>query len=178
MHSRSKPARGKRSPSKVQIQDRDFPEISQNAQCLESSSSTIPNEGYSQHSIGVHDTYRADQVDLIIRSYVPDEELHPSRNLFSEPRPRICGSWVEALPDLIASTGDDVVLAATNALAASILSRRPVDGTAGDDGATSYLKAIQIMRKQLGMANNHLDRELLASIMCLSLAEVGPAIII
>ncbi|RJE25255.1 hypothetical protein PHISCL_02405 [Aspergillus sclerotialis] len=87
-------------------------------------------------------------------------------------RPRICGSWVNVLHELIDDTGNGVVLAALNALAASIASQRPADAVPGVDGGLTYLKAIQTMRKELSTASISLDRELLASIMCLSLAEL------
>ena len=123
--------------------------------------------------MAVHGTHR-EQVDLIIRSFVPDEELHIRCNLSNEPRPRICGSWVEVLPDLLDSTGNEVVLAALHALASSIVSQRPGRGITSADGPHSYLTAIRIMRKELSNVDYSLDRELLASIMCLSLVEVSP----
>ncbi|KAL4982528.1 hypothetical protein BDW68DRAFT_195226 [Aspergillus falconensis] len=172
VHTRLEPAQGRRSSSIVHNQARAPPDIPQNAPYLENSLSDISNEVYPHQSRGVHDTHYAKQVDLIVRSYVPDGELHTHSILSYEPRPRICGSWVDVLPDLIDGTGNGVVLAALDALAASIASQRPADAVPGANGGLSYLKAIQTIRKELSAANNFLDRELLASIMCLSLAEL------
>ncbi|KAL4912737.1 hypothetical protein BDW62DRAFT_214754 [Aspergillus aurantiobrunneus] len=170
VHSRSETAQGRRTPSK--IQHRSSHEISKDAPSSTNSASAISNEVHPHQSIRAHNTNRAEQVDLVIRSYVPEEELQPCSVLLNETRPRICGSWVEVLPDLIDSTGSDVVLASLDALATSIVSQRPAGGEPRVDGTLSYLTAIQIMRKELGTATNSLDRELLASIMCLGLTEV------
>ncbi|GKZ58795.1 hypothetical protein AnigIFM49718_004633 [Aspergillus niger] len=66
----------------------------------------------------------------------------------------------------------DIILAAANALSTSIMSRRLSERASSINSTRSYLTALQMMREELGTAKKSSDRELLASIMCLSLAEV------
>ena len=69
----------------------------------------------------------------------------------------------------------DIILAAANALSTSIMSRRLSERASSINSTRSYLTALQMMREELGTAKKSSDRELLASIMCLSLAEVSSA---
>ncbi|PYH64411.1 uncharacterized protein BO88DRAFT_429748 [Aspergillus vadensis CBS 113365] len=76
------------------------------------------------------------------------------------------------------NTDSNIILAASKALSTSIMSRGSPERVSGVDSTHSYLKALKLMRKELKAANMSSDRELLASIMCLSLAEVmfpGPS---
>ncbi|GKZ26046.1 hypothetical protein AbraIFM66951_005084 [Aspergillus brasiliensis] len=52
------------------------------------------------------------------------------------------------------------------------MSQRHPEKDSGVDSTRSYLAALQLMQKELSTANASSDKELLASIMCLSLAEV------
>ncbi|GKZ29886.1 hypothetical protein AbraIFM66950_006847 [Aspergillus brasiliensis] len=52
------------------------------------------------------------------------------------------------------------------------MSQRHPERVSGVDSTRSYLAALQLMQKELSTANASSDKELLASIMCLSLAEV------
>ncbi|KAF9888459.1 hypothetical protein FE257_008566 [Aspergillus nanangensis] len=112
-------------------------------------------------------------VDLIIQSYIPQEELPSLKNPSDDLRSRICGSWVGVLPDLNRHPGSDpVLLTAVDALATSIMSLQPPQELAYIESAQSYLTAIQTLRKDLHVAHRSCDSEVLAAIMCLSLAEL------
>lgn len=131
-----------------------------------------PSHDLSLRSPTTHDPKFANLIDLITRNYVPDEELHLCSNISDELAPRICGSWVEVLPHLNDWTGNDVVSTALTALGTAIMPERLSGDVHNIDSTRTYLTAIQAMQKGLSSANIYSDRELLVSIMCLSLAEV------
>ncbi|KAJ5813161.1 hypothetical protein N7447_010184 [Penicillium robsamsonii] len=160
------------SQSKVQDRNLHARELSRYAPPLRDQQPGPSNEFYLHRPTATHDLKFANLIGLIIRSYVPDEEIRPSRNISHELAPRICGSWVEVLPELNELTCSDVVSTALTALGTSIMSQNLPEDALSIDSARSYLAAIQTMQKALGAAENHSDRELLVSIMCLSLAEI------
>lgn len=176
VQSQSQPARSRRSPSNLSNRDHSPRDTAEH----ESSLSNIAFRPLEETHLlptseAGYNLHRAEQVDFIIRSYVPDEELELPGIISNEPRPRICGSWVEVLPSLSENTDSNIILAASKALSTSIMSRGFPGRVSGVDSTRNYLNALKLMRKELSTANISSDRELLASIMCLSLAEVRPA---
>ncbi|KAK3392928.1 hypothetical protein B0H63DRAFT_456853 [Podospora didyma] len=112
---------------------------------------------------------------LIIRSYVPEPELASldsnsnGANTYSQPR--ICGCWVEVLPNLIAK-GETVALSsAVRAFAVSILSGGPMPIASLASGLEAYSVALRSLQRALRSACQFRD-ELAAAIMCILLAEL------
>lgn len=93
-------------------------------------------------------------------------------------QPRICGAWVEVLPNLRngGSTPDLVLSAAIEALATSIMTQKLNPNSDNVESFQSYEMALRSLRKSVAV-DRRFDTELLASIMCLSLVEVCPVII-
>lgn len=94
-------------------------------------------------------------------------------NDFSTKQPRICGAWVEVLPDLRSGGGtpDLVLSTAIEALATSILTQTLSPNSDNVESFQSYELALRSLRKSV-VVDRRFDTELLASIMCLSLVEV------
>lgn len=86
---------------------------------------------------------------------------------------RICGTWVDVLPQLPCLASDASVLSkATRALATLINSqRRSLSRTCDVESPQTYYDAIHTMRGYI--AANSLSLELLPAIMCLTLVEVS-----
>ena len=86
---------------------------------------------------------------------------------------RICGTWVDVLPQLPCLASDASVLSkATRALATLINSqRRSLSRTCDVESPQTYYDAIYTMRGYI--AANSLSLELLPAIMCLTLVEVS-----
>ena len=91
----------------------------------------------------------------------------------STKQPRICGAWVEVLPNLRSggATPDLVLATAIEALATSILSQKLSPNSDNVESFQSYELALRSLRKGVAV-DRRCDSELLASIMCLSLVEV------
>ncbi|KAL4876177.1 hypothetical protein BJY04DRAFT_223262 [Aspergillus karnatakaensis] len=113
-----------------------------------------------------------DFVALIVNSYMPTSELQHISDSSDTTRSRICGSWVETLPELLHGSSDSSVLySAAKALALAITS--PTSRSSGSVACTqSYSVAIQALRKGFLSPESLNPAELTASVMCLGLAEV------
>lgn len=110
----------------------------------------------------------------MVRNYVP-QDTTTATNIVSSitNQPRICGAWVEVLPNLRSggSTPDLVLTAAVEALATSILTQKLNPNRDNVESFQSYELALRSLRKSVAV-DRRFDTELLASIMCLSLVEV------
>ena len=115
-----------------------------------------------------------DNIQLILNNYVPRSELQrgiTNSNLHS---PRICGSWVTALPELtFGATGapGGCLDSAINALALSITACRtgrkllqPI--------SSYYAYTLRLLQRDLRMAGSAYQTERVAAAMCLALLEV------
>ncbi|GAD94320.1 conserved hypothetical protein [Paecilomyces variotii No. 5] len=174
--SRSEPMGGRRSRSRVENRKQHAEEFPRDAPLTGTSHPELSNELYPPRPTSTDDISFAKLVNLIIRSYMPEEELRLSsdisHDISHELAPRLCGSWVEVLLDFDDSTRSDVVSTASAALGTLIMSQSLPKDVPSIDSTRSYLTAIQMMQRALSSANIYSDRELLVSIMCLSLAEL------
>ncbi|EEA25481.1 hypothetical protein TMatcc_006295 [Talaromyces marneffei ATCC 18224] len=120
-----------------------------------------------------HRPSRDDFITLVVRNYVPQDTVTAVHNDFRTKQPRICGAWVEVLPNLRngGGTPDLVLAAAVEALATSILTQKLNPNQDNVESFQSYEVALRSLRKSF-VVNQRCDIELLASIMCLSLVEL------
>jgi hypothetical protein len=109
--------------------------------------------------------------ELVRNGYLP--EILNTLSDSAHEESRICGAWVDVLPQLPCLASDVSVLSkATRALATLINSqRRSLPRTCDVESPQSYYDAIHTMRGHI--AANGLSLELLPAIMCLTLVEVG-----
>jgi len=116
-----------------------------------------------------------DNIQLILNNYVPRSELQRDVVNFNPHSPRICGSWVTALPGLtLGATGalGECLDSAIRALALSITARRtgkellrPI--------SFYYAHTLRLLQSDLQMADRAYKSERVAVAMCLALLEVG-----
>lgn len=112
-----------------------------------------------------------DIAEFVRNGYLP--EILNTLSDSAHEESRICGAWVDVLPQLPCLASDASVLSkATRALATLINSqRRCLPRTCDVESPQSYYDAIHTMRGHI--AANGLSLELLPAIMCLTLVEVG-----
>ncbi|KAK5655383.1 hypothetical protein OQA88_5653 [Cercophora sp. LCS_1] len=114
-----------------------------------------------------------DLIRFIVRSYVP-ETNHRRISLPQEVEPRVCGAWVEVLPELSA-TGRNVALSsAIKAFAGTLMSGVLNKHMTMEDARQNYTHALRCLRDELRVASpsSSLASETAAAIMCLLLAEL------
>ncbi|OBT77160.1 hypothetical protein VF21_05052 [Pseudogymnoascus sp. 05NY08] len=112
-------------------------------------------------------------VGLVITSYIPENELPFICDNSDNSRYRICGSWMEVLPELTAQIHQDSILrSAMKALATSILASTPHQSPSNLDPTQHYYAAIRALRIGIAARDPASHAEVAASIMCLSLTEV------
>ncbi len=107
----------------------------------------------------------------IIDNYVPEGEASVPGNTV-EPSPRICGSWVEVLPELVGNDTDTALASAVRAFAVSILSRGPQRSFPISDGLEAYNQALISVNKALRSPYSDFPVTIAAAVMCLLLAEL------
>ncbi|KAL5335996.1 hypothetical protein BJX70DRAFT_373863 [Aspergillus crustosus] len=114
----------------------------------------------------------SDFIALIIRNYMPESEREYIFENSDTTRSRICGSWVETLPELLNETPNTSVLySAANALAMAISS--PSAQPTGSVACTqAYSTAIKALQKGFMARDTLCPAQLTASVMCLGLVEV------
>ncbi|EAQ89375.1 predicted protein [Chaetomium globosum CBS 148.51] len=112
----------------------------------------------------------SDLVLTIIDNYVPEADTFPPESSV-EPSPRICGSWVEILPDIIGSGRDEALASAIRAFAISILSRGPKRSFAISEGLEAYNHALISVNHALRSPYSDFPVAIAAAVMCLLLAE-------
>jgi hypothetical protein len=121
----------------------------------------------------LHRPSQDDFIALVVQNYVPKDTATGIYNDFSTNQPRICGAWVEVLPNLRSAGGtpDLVLTAAVEALATSIKAQKLNPDRDNVESFQSYEVALRSLRKSV-VVDRRFDTEVLASIMCLSLVEV------
>jgi hypothetical protein len=107
----------------------------------------------------------------IIDSYVPEDEAGLAGNAV-EPSPRICGSWVEVLPELVDNDTGAALASAVRAFAMCILSRGPKRSFSVSDGLEAYNKALVSVNEALQSPYSDFPVAIAAAVMCLLLAEL------
>ena len=138
----------------------------------------LPHEthSWSEYPVTVHSALSMPLVhiiSLVVRNYVPDPELLPAQTEISVSQPRICGAWVEVLPELTCyAEGQGPLSAAVNCLAISILSGGPVRKIPVANGLEAYGAALRALGKNLQPSDGTIPTHIVASVMCLLLAEV------
>ncbi|KAK2755517.1 hypothetical protein FQN54_006457 [Arachnomyces sp. PD_36] len=112
-------------------------------------------------------------VRLLVTAYVPEAEMPYMSDNSDNKQSRICGAWVEALPELSSQTDPDGSLsAAIQAFASSVSHHRPQQEGENLDCTKSYHMAIKALREDLDSPKHPFHAESAAAIMCLSLTEL------
>ncbi|KAK4211067.1 P-loop containing nucleoside triphosphate hydrolase protein [Rhypophila decipiens] len=85
---------------------------------------------------------------------------------------RVCGAWVEVLPDLLAGSTNKTLLNAIEAFAVSILSGGPVPTVPLSAGLEAKTQALSSLQKALCTTGATYSDELAATVMCVLFAEL------
>ncbi len=112
-----------------------------------------------------------DLISIVIDNYVPEPDAQSS-NTPVEPSPRICGSWVEVLPELVGNVTDTALASAIRAFAVTILSKGPKCSLPVSDGLEAYNQALVSVNCALGSRYSDFPVTIAAAVMCLLLAEM------
>lgn len=112
-----------------------------------------------------------DLITTIIDNYVPELDAFTLSSTV-EPSPRICGSWVEVLPELIKNDTDTALASAVRAFAVSILSRGPKRSFSVSEGLEAYNQALVSVNEALRSPYSDFPVAIAAAVMCLLLAEL------
>lgn len=117
-----------------------------------------------------------DAANLIIRSYVPENEIAWLGQV-QDAQPRVCGGWVATLPELLAfSSSSQILPAAVKTLALAIASKYPAQRPTNPTIWQSYGSTVRILQQSLGNRVGVCNGQYLASLMCLTLTEVSEII--
>ncbi|KAG7409819.1 Uncharacterized protein Forpe1208_v010831 [Fusarium oxysporum f. sp. rapae] len=114
------------------------------------------------------------RISLIVRNYVPYSEISGDVTNVVPQSPRICGSWVTALPELAAGaigTLRESLNSAMNALALSIMSYR-TGGRLVQPISLAYGETLRLLQRDLRRSGSCYGIERAAAVMCLALVEV------
>ncbi|KAK3902462.1 P-loop containing nucleoside triphosphate hydrolase protein [Staphylotrichum tortipilum] len=115
----------------------------------------------------------ADLISTIIDNYAPEPDAAKLRSSAAELAPRICGSWVEVLPELVNDESDNTALAsAIRAFAVTILSKGPNGSLPVAEGVEAYNQALVSVNSALGSRYSDFPVTIAAAVMCLLLAEM------
>ncbi|KAJ4263248.1 hypothetical protein NW764_016158 [Fusarium oxysporum] len=113
-----------------------------------------------------------DAANLIIRSYVPENEI-PWLNNIRNTQPRICGGWVVTLPELlVVYNSDELLPAAVKTLALSIVSKQQHRRETSPTLRQFYGSTLRLLQQSLTQQGNGYTAEHLAAMMCLTLTEL------
>lgn len=112
-----------------------------------------------------------DLITTIIQNYVPETEIAKAVN-GSESTPRICGAWVEVLPELVESDTGTALSSAIKAFAVSIQSRGPKHSAPISAALEAYSLALSSVNDALQIPYAAFPIELGAAVMCLLFADL------
>ncbi|KAM7194908.1 hypothetical protein V8F33_006950 [Rhypophila sp. PSN 637] len=107
-------------------------------------------------------------ISVIVRTCSPD----PTEIQFRGKPFRVCGAWVEVLPDLLAGRTNKTLLNAIEAFAVSILSGGPVPTAPLSAGLEAKTQALSSLQKALCTTGATYSDELAATVMCVLFAEL------
>lgn len=163
-----------RQGARAKEHNRSGPKIAPQETCVPSSISIANGQDPFRSSIGRPLPH--DLIDLVVRCYVPDDEVPFLSDNLAQSRSRICGAWVEVLPNLSAQQDHNLVLSsAVNALAISILHHKMGPQSREISCSEALYSAIRALRKGFATSDGSFHAEFAAASMCLALAEVRTA---
>ena len=110
-----------------------------------------------------------DFITVVVRGCVPD---HKHELALPGNASRVCGAWVEVLPDLLGSGTNTTLSSAIKAFAVSILSGGPVRTAPMSMGLEAKSLALTSLRKALRVAGKTYSDELAATVMCVLFSEL------
>ncbi|EXL68133.1 hypothetical protein FOPG_15785 [Fusarium oxysporum f. sp. conglutinans race 2 54008] len=114
-------------------------------------------------------------ISLIIRNYVPYREVSADLTDIVPQSPRICGSWVSALPELATRSSGrlgECLTTAMSALALSITSYK-TGKQLTHPISLSYGHALRLLQHDLHLSKSCYKAEQAAAVMCAALLEVS-----
>ncbi|KAF5867755.1 putative c6 finger domain-containing protein [Botrytis fragariae] len=115
-----------------------------------------------------------DIILVILHNFVPLDETGFETPTSLVQSPRVCGSWVTALPELTIDTIGplaECLQSASSALALSITAyRRSINMV--DSISVQYEKSLHLLAQNLAVCKSFYRNELVATVMCLALVEV------
>lgn len=119
-----------------------------------------------------------ENIDRIIRCYMPAEEqlLLYNGNLATS-KPRICGDWVETLPDLVNTRStrsrDCVLKFFIRAFGLSVAQNSPGALILRPESSQAYYQATRALRRSFDPSAGRFIADMASAIMCLGLTEVS-----
>ncbi|KAI9164208.1 hypothetical protein HJFPF1_05848 [Paramyrothecium foliicola] len=115
-------------------------------------------------------------ISLVVQNLTPDEFLAHSVHTFVAPNhalPRVCGAWVEVLPELFRTPKHEgLVSACVRSLAISVISGGSQGRAPMSDAMQAHANALALLQNALKGPSNPFCNHLMASMMCLFLSEV------
>ncbi|KAF2829585.1 hypothetical protein CC86DRAFT_437423 [Ophiobolus disseminans] len=115
-----------------------------------------------------------EKVSVILRNFIPIQELEHDAADTCERCSRFCGSWALALPELTADTNgpfSQCLHSAVSALALSITAYRNGENLL-DAIVAQYEESLRLLGHSLAVVGDTYRSKLVAAVMCLALTEV------
>jgi hypothetical protein len=113
-----------------------------------------------------------DNVNYIVQHYAPISSCDPAE--FNPFHNQICGAWVEALPYLSTTEGDNAFLfSAIKTLATSLRCFRPARKAYTPHPLEMYCKSLSLMSEALEEAQGVFQIKHCVAIMCLAVSDVS-----
>lgn len=113
-----------------------------------------------------------DVISLCAQNFVPANELPILSSEPARSQSRICGAWVEVLPDLAGRKGNEYLHSAIRAFGVSILARGFGSCVPISDVLEAQCTALHALQKFIQHNSTSSFNEIAAAIMCLFLSEM------
>ncbi|KZL76342.1 C6 zinc finger domain protein, partial [Colletotrichum tofieldiae] len=113
-----------------------------------------------------------DVLSLCVQNFVPISELSSSTKYSGVSQSRICGAWIEELPELIGQGGDELLPCAIRALGTTLVARGRNGRAPISEAVQTQCLALNILQRTINIRGDSTHDRLAASIMCLYLSEV------
>ena len=113
-----------------------------------------------------------DIISLVVQNFVPQHETSPQYET-SGFKSRVCGSWIEVLPQLSTfGRHGEALTSSIKAFGVAILSMRRNGYAPVSDALTAQGSALQLLQEALRHVHQIHVNELSVAIMCLRISEV------
>ncbi|KZL79428.1 n-terminal fungal transcription regulatory domain-containing protein [Colletotrichum incanum] len=112
-----------------------------------------------------------DVLSLCVQNFVPSSELGSRTRDSSVSQSRICGAWIEELPELIGEGDDELLPCAIRALGTTLVARGRNGRAPISEAVRTQCLVLNILQHTINLRENSNHDRLAASIMCLYLSE-------